>query len=277
MNFVKMHGLGNDFILADEFKAQTGLDYAEAARKLCDRRRGIGGDGLLLLLPAQDAEARMRVFNADGSEAEMCGNGVRCLAKYVYDAGYVTSEAFTIQTEAGIKNVWLSADGGSGREIRVNMGIPLLRPDWIPALARQETAVQEKIEMDGHSFIFTAVSIGNPHCVIFTPAIEEIRLTEVGPALERHPLFPARTNVEFAQVVNRREIILRVWERGAGATQACGTGACAAVVAGVLEGRLEREALVLLPGGALRVNWQDSGPLLMSGPAAYAFRGETLQ
>ncbi|MDR1604104.1 MAG: diaminopimelate epimerase [Gracilibacteraceae bacterium] len=277
MNFIKMHGLGNDFIVLDEFENHAGVVYAETARKLCDRRRGVGGDGLLVLQSSQQADLRMRIFNADGSEAEMCGNGIRCLAKYAYEAGYVTRETMTIRTEAGLKNIWLIMDsGGAVREICVDMGAPILRPELVPVLAKQELAVEEKIEVAGRHFIFTAVSMGNPHCVIFLSAVAEIPLEELGPLLERHALFPQRTNVEFAQVENRHEVILRVWERGAGATEACGTGACAAVVAGVLEGRLERESLVHLPGGTLRVAWQDSGAVLMSGPAAYVFRGELL-
>jgi diaminopimelate epimerase len=276
MNFIKMHGLGNDFIVLDEFEQPAGVVYADTARKLCDRRRGAGGDGLLVLQSTQQADLRMRIFNADGSEAEMCGNGIRCLAKYAFETGYVTRETMTVRTEAGLKNIWLITDGGAVREICVDMGAPILKPELVPVLAKQELAVEEKIEVNGRTFIFTAVSMGNPHCVIFVPAAAEIDLEAIGPLLERHELFPRRTNVEFAQVENRHEVILRVWERGAGATQACGTGACAAVVAGVLEGRLERESLAHLPGGTLRVAWQDSGAVLMSGPAAYVFRGETL-
>ncbi|MDR1070703.1 MAG: diaminopimelate epimerase [Gracilibacteraceae bacterium] len=276
MDFIKMHGLGNDFILVDEFEGASGISYPAAARELCDRHRGVGADGLLLLQAAQRADVRMRVFNPDGSEAEMCGNGIRCLAKYAYEAGYVSSDTMTVGTEAGVKNIWLTAEGGAVREVCVDMGAPILRPELVPVLAKQELAVEEKIEISGHTFFFTAVSMGNPHCVIFAPAVEEIPLEAAGPLLEHHPIFPNRTNVAFAQVVSRHDIILRMWERGAGPTQACGTGACAAVVAGVLEGRLERESFVRLPGGTLRIAWQDSGNVLMSGPAAYVFRGKTL-
>ncbi|MDR1322193.1 MAG: diaminopimelate epimerase [Gracilibacteraceae bacterium] len=276
MDFIKMHGLGNDFILVDEFEGASGISYPAAARELCDRHRGVGADGLLVLQPAPRADVRMRVFNPDGSEAEMCGNGIRCLAKYAYEAGYVSGDTMTVGTEAGVKNIWLTVEGGAVREVCADMGAPVLRPELVPVLAKQELAVEEKIEISGHTFFFTAVSMGNPHCVIFAPAAEDIPLETVGPLLENHPVFPNRTNVGFAQVVSRHDIILRMWERGAGPTLACGTGACAAVVAGVLEGRLERESFVRLPGGTLRIAWQDSGNVLMSGPAAYVFRGKTL-
>jgi diaminopimelate epimerase len=276
MDFVKMHGLGNDFILLDEFERAAEIVYDDAARKLCDRRRGIGGDGLLVLQSTPRADARMRIFNADGSEAEMCGNGIRCLAKYAYEAGYVTRETLTIQTEAGLKNARLLTEKGVVKEICVDMGAPILKPAFVPALAEQEFAVEERIDVGRDVFYFTAVSMGNPHCVIFVPDAEKIPLEALGPALERHSLFPQRVNVEFAQTLNRREVLLRVWERGAGATPACGTGACAAVVAGVLEGRLERETLVRLPGGTLRVAWRDSNEIFMSGPATHVFRGELL-
>ncbi|MDR1961159.1 MAG: diaminopimelate epimerase [Gracilibacteraceae bacterium] len=277
MDFIKMHGLCNDFILVDEFENLRGLSYVDAARRLCDRHRGIGGDGLLVLQSARQADVRMRVFNADGSEAEMCGNGIRCIAKYAYEAGYVSQNIMTVETGAGIKNVWLAVENGVAQEVCVDMGAPILKAELVPVLAKQELAVEERIEAEGRVFSFTAVSMGNPHCVIFVPSVQEIPLEIVGPVLEHHPRFPNRANVGFAQITSRNEIILRMWERGAGATLACGTGACAAVVAGVLEGRLEREAFVHLPGGTLRVAWQDAGEVLMSGPAAYVFQGKVLE
>jgi diaminopimelate epimerase len=273
LEFLKMHGSMNDFVFLDEFKSPLGLNYEETARTLCHRQTGIGADGLIIVLPTPQADAQMRIFNADGSEAEMCGNGIRCFAKFVYETGYVRKSTLTIETAAGIKQVWLSVQDGLVSEVRVDMGAPVLEAAKIPVRAGQEPVIKEKIEVDGETYYFTAVSMGNPHCVIFVADADGVDLQKVGPRLEKHELFPSYTNVEFAQVLKRNEIKIRVWERGVGVTLACGTGACAALVAGVLEGRLDRDALVHLPGGDLRIVWQDSGAVLMTGPAQSVFSG----
>jgi len=252
LGFTKLHGLGNDYVLLDGFR--EGIlpeDLLPAlARSLCDRHRGVGGDGLLLLLPGTDAPLRMRIFNPDGSEAEMCGNGIRCLALYAYGEGYA-GERFLVETAAGARKVEVFPGGA----VRVDMGPP---------------GVGE-VERPLFSFRATTLSLGNPHCVIFSDREEEVG--EWGPRIENHPLFPQRTNVEFARVVSPDRLVVRVWERGVGETLACGTGACAAVVAGAVTGRTERKARVELPGGELEVEWREEGRVFLTGPAREVFRG----
>ena len=249
MDIIKMHGLGNDFICLDHFLFPPDSDYPEIARNLCDRHLGVGGDGILAVLPSTKADARMRIFNPDGSEAEMCGNGIRCFARYVYDMGYVRKEFMEIETMAGILTVKLDINDGEVGQITVDMGEPYLTPHAIPVLAGGELVVQHKLQVDNKDFIFTAVSMGNPHCIIFVKDFDSLSWQELGSKIEKHSLFPKKTNVEFVKVDNSHEITMKVWERGAGVTLACGTGACASVVAGVLEGRIARQATVHLPGG----------------------------
>lgn len=277
MDFIKMHGLGNDFICLDHFLFTPRTDYPQIAQKLCHRQFGIGADGLLAILPSQNADARMRIFNPDGSEPEMCGNGIRCFARYVYDKGYVQKERLTVETLAGILTVELNVKEGEVQGVTVNMGEPRLSPADIPVKADGEQAVKEKLEVCGYTLIFTAVSMGNPHSVLFMDDLEKLEFDKLGPAIEKHSFFPNKTNVEFVRVDNPREITVKVWERGAGPTLACGTGACASVVAAVLEGRSEREVTVHLPGGDLSIVWGKNNDVLMTGPATYVFRAVLLE
>ena len=277
MDFVKMHGLGNDFIVVDLLA--TGPDrsdgeWAELAVRLCDRHFGVGADGVLLALPSETADVRMRIFNSDGSEAEICGNGIRCLARYVRDRG-VGGERLRVETLAGLLDL---AFAEGGRAVRVDMGAPRLGAREIPVALDAERVVDQPLEVDGYRWRFTAVSMGNPHAVVFlTPEeLAALPLPTVGPQVEHHPLFPARTNFHAAAVTSPHSATVRVWERGAGPTLACGTGACAVTVAGVLKGVLESPVDVTLPGGTLRIAWEPDGHVYMTGPAEYVFRGTWL-
>jgi diaminopimelate epimerase len=277
MDIIKMHGLGNDFVCLDHFLFPPDIDYPETARRLCHRQLGIGGDGLIVILPSEKADARMRIFNPDGSEPEMCGNGIRCFARYVYDAGYIHNTNLAVETLAGILTVELTAENGTVIGITVNMGEPCLDAAKIPVLAGSDLVVEEDIEVCDQRLTFTAVSMGNPHCVIFVKDFDKLDFEKMGPAIEKHPLFPRKTNVEFVRVDNPREMTVKVWERGAGPTLACGTGACASVVAAVLEGRTERNVTVHLPGGDLVIEWFEDNQVYMTGPAVYVFRANLLE
>ncbi len=276
MDIIKMHGLGNDFICLDHFLFPPDMDYSETARKLCHRQLGVGGDGLIAVLPSTTADARMRIYNSDGSEAEMCGNGIRCFAKFVYDVGYVRKDLMEIETLAGVLSIKLEIIEGEVGQITVDMGEPCLDPTKIPVLAGGDMAVQQKLEVDSKKFSFTAVSMGNPHCVIFVNDFDSLMWQNLGPEIEVLPLFPKKTNVEFVRVDGNHEITMNVWERGVGPTLACGTGACASVVAGVLEGRINRQVSVHLPGGDLQIEWREDNHVYMSGPATYVFRAQLL-
>ncbi len=275
-----MHGLGNDFIILDYFYDHSeidAIDHSELARKLCHRQFGVGGDGLVMVLPSERAAVRMRIFNPDGSEPEMCGNGIRCLARYAYDQGYVLESPLTVETLAGILTLQLTLTVGEVTGIRVDMGEPVLEPTEIPVLATGEQAVAQTLSVEDTAFTFTAVSMGNPHCVIFLEDWEGLDFYRFGPLLEKHERFPHKTNVEFIKVEAPDELTMKVWERGAGPTLACGTGACAALVASVLNGKTERRATVHLPGGDLFIEWGADNHVYMTGPAAYAFRGTWLK
>ena len=278
MDFVKMHGQGNDFVLLDRFSLQLEEEYGSLAQWLCDRHKGVGGDGLLVLLPSDKADVQMRIFNSDGSEPEMCGNGIRCLARFAYDAGYVPGPSFGIDTLAGIKYITLEAKEDGEPDIQVDMGEPILRPDQIPVKTPRAEAIGETLTVRGQNgqdveVTFTAVSMGNPHCVIFSPLLDEAYVNTLGPVIETAPIFPKRTNVEFVRMDSRTEMTMRVWERGAGPTLACGTGACASVVAAVLEGRADRKVVVHLAGGDLLIDWNENNRVYMKGSATYVFRG----
>ncbi|UWG96083.1 diaminopimelate epimerase [Dehalobacter sp. DCM] len=277
MDFVKMHGLGNDFICLDHFLLHDPMDYSEIAVRACHRRFGIGADGLLVILASDKADARMRIFNPDGSEPEMCGNGIRCFARYVYDRGYVKKKAMTIETLAGILSVNLEISEEEVVGVTVNMGEPCLVPGLIPVLAEKENALNEKLIAEGQEFLFSAVSMGNPHCVIIVDDLDALLFESLGPAIEKHPLFPKKTNVEFVRIDNPQEITVKVWERGAGPTLACGTGACACVVAAVSAGKTQRNVTVHLPGGDLEIAWNKDNTVDMTGPAVYVFEGKTLE
>ncbi len=256
MDFTKMHGLGNDFIIVDNLKGlYSPAEMAEKAPRLCHRNFGIGGDGLVLLNRSEAAAFQMQIFNSDGSEAEMCGNAIRCLGKYVWERKLIQEQAVAFETGAGVKEVLLHIEEGSVQSVQVKMGQPVMESDRIPLEGPRRQAVNETITVGERKFEFTAVSMGNPHCVIFLDAVEAVPWKTWGADLENHPLFPQRTNVEFVEVLGPDEIRVKVWERGAGPTLACGTGACAATVAGVVTGRLWEKVAVHLPGGTLQIHW----------------------
>ena len=275
MKFTKMHGIGNDYIYIDCFQQQV-ADPEEFARRASDRHFGIGSDGLILILPSQVADVRMRMFNADGSESEMCGNGIRCVAKYAYDHGLVRKTALQVETGNGVLDLqlFLGSDGLVAK-VRVNMGLPILQRAAIPMTGpATETAVLVPFVVAGHTLELTCVSMGNPHAVVYVDDVAAFPVTEIGPQIETSDWFPRRTNIEFVQIVSRTEVIQRTWERGAGETLACGTGASAVTVAGVLTGKTERKILNHLRGGELELEWLDNGPVLMTGPAVEVFSGE---
>jgi diaminopimelate epimerase len=273
MRFVKMHGLGNDYVYVDCFHERVS-EPARLARRISDRHFGVGGDGLILILPSEVADARMRIFNADGSEAQMCGNGIRCLAKYVYESGIARKPELTIETLAGNLRLRLFTADGVVERVRVDMGMPRLRRQDIPMLGQGEPVLGETLTVADRQFEATCLSMGNPHCVIYVDDVANYPVTHYGPLLEHHPQFPQRTNVEWVQWMNRREIRQRTWERGSGETLACGTGACAATVASVLTGKTERAVTVHLLGGDLEVEWAADDHVYMTGPAVEVFRGE---
>ncbi len=274
MEFTKMHGLGNDFIIVDNMEeALQERVLAELAVQLCRRGFGVGADGLAILGSSRKASFRMRIFNPDGSEAEMCGNAIRCLARYARERCLTDEDTFFFETGAGLKQVWLSMEGTSVRLVKVDMGEPILDRDKVPINVPSLRAVNEKIEAGGEELVFTAVSMGNPHCVIFVSSLDTYPWQELGRELEGNPLFPNRTNVEFVEAISRGEVKVKVWERGVGPTLACGTGACAAAVAGVLTGRMDRDAAVHLPGGTLNISWAEDGKVYMEGPAEEVYEG----
>ena len=262
--FTKMHGLGNDFIVVDAINQRLDVSESpELAKKLCERNFGIGADGLILALRPTHSDIQMRIFNPDGSEPEMCGNGIRCFAKFIHDNKMIEKDVFSVETAAGIIVPALITNNGEVTAVEVDMGAPAY------------TQIKEQIAVNNQNFEFTRVSMGNPHAVVFVDDLKKIDIEGLGPHFETHPTFPDRTNTEFIQVINRNEIVLIVWERGAGETLACGTGACASVVAGVLTDRLDRKVLVHLPGGDLSIEWQQSdNHVMMTGPATSVYKGE---
>ena len=274
MRFVKMHGAGNDYIYIDCFDQPVPLNPPHLAVVLSDRHRGIGADGLILVRPSERADARMQMFNSDGSEAEMCGNGVRCVAKYVFEQGIARRNALTIETGRGVVDLQLSVERGLVEEVRVNMGRPVLESRLIPTLLPGDPPVGAELQIAGRTLIVTCVSMGNPHCVVFVDELTDDLVHGTGPQIERHPAFPNRVNVEFVRLRSRREVQMRVWERGSGETQACGSGACAVLVAGVMSGLTEREITCRAPGGRLQLQWAESGVVYLTGPATEVFRGE---
>lgn len=291
MRFTKMHGAGNDYVYVDCF-GQTELPEPpdSLSRKVAHRHFGVGGDGLILIQPSAVADARMRMFNADGSESEMCGNGLRCVAKYVYDHGIARRDTLSIETGRGVLNVQIQAEAGKARLITVDMGQPILDPELIPTTVRssptsafQQIAskiagakiVAHECDFDGQQLEVTCVSMGNPHCVVFVSELTDQLVLGVGPKIECDARFPKRTNVEFVQVISPTELRQRTWERGSGETWACGTGASAVCVAGVLTGRTAREVLIHLLGGDLSLRWDaETDHVFMTGGATEVFTGE---
>lgn len=274
MKFTKMHGAGNDYVYVNCFAEQIPDDIPALAREVSNRHTGIGGDGLILICPSESADARMRMFNADGSESEMCGNGIRCVAKYVYDHGIAVKEELRIETGRGILSLQLFTENGVVDRVRVNMGEPILNADLIPTTLAGDPPVNVPLEVGGKSLNVTCVSMGNPHCITFVDELNDEWVHGVGPQIEVHPAFPNRVNAEFIQIVSRSEMIMRVWERGSGETQACGTGACASAVAAVLNHLTDRTVLCHLPGGDLTLEWSESGEVSLTGPATEVFTGE---
>lgn len=275
IQFTKMHGLGNDYVFVDVFN-QVVPDPAWLAPLISDRHRGVGSDGLILLAPPEEADAhvRMIMFNADGSRAEMCGNGVRCLAKLAYERGVAQFNPLKVQTDRGVLSLDLTIEGDRVVETCVDMGTPVLTPRDIPVRAEGDRVVGRPVPLEGDTLTLTCVSMGNPHAVFFEADLERIPLAAWGPVLERHPLFPNRVNVHFAQVVRRDLVKMISWERGSGLTQACGTGAAAVCVAGVLNQLTDREITTELPGGRLRLNWDaESEHVFLRGPAEEVFTG----
>ncbi len=276
MRFTKMHGAGNDYVYINCFEPVQLGDIPKLAIAMSDRHFGVGGDGIVLICPSEKADARMRMFNADGSESEMCGNAIRCVAKYVYDHGICRKDALTIETGRGVLALQLFVSGGKVERVRVNMSHPILKSADIPTTLPGDPPIKAPLEVAGRQLAVTCVSMGNPHCVTFVDKVTDDWVLNVGPKIEHHPAFPRRVNAEFIQVVSSRETIMRVWERGSGETWACGTGACASVVAGVLAGFNERKVTVHLRGGDLEIEWADSDEVFMTGPATEVFSGEWL-
>jgi diaminopimelate epimerase len=275
MRFTKMHGAGNDYVYVNGFDQVIPDERSDLAIRVSDRRFGVGSDGLILILPSKIADARMQMFNADGSESAMCGNGIRCVAKYVYDHGLCRNEQLRIETGAGVLSVDLCLKDGLVDSVTVDMGQPILEAARIPTLLAEQTVVNFPMAIDGHRLFVTCVSMGNPHCVIFVPEATDELVLQVGPKLEKDPRFPQRTNVEFVEILSPREVKQRTWERGSGETWACGTGASAVCVAGVLTGQTDREILNHLRGGDLRLRWEEAtNHVFMTGPAVEVFHGE---
>jgi len=277
MNFCKMHGLGNDFIIIENLNYNKELLPSPFAIQYCDRHFGVGADGIILVELSMMADIKMRIFNADGSEAEMCGNGVRCFAKYVYESQIVNKEELEIETKAGIIKVKLKVAGDKVVEVSVDMGVPILKKDEIPVLIEntdEEEIIEKAISIETQKIIVTTVSMGNPHCIIFVEDLENSPVSSLGTKIENANIFPKKTNVEFVKIVNDKKIEVRVWERGVGETMACGTGACSAVVASVLTERTGRLVDVELPGGHLFIDWdRKSNHIYMTGPAEKVYTG----
>jgi diaminopimelate epimerase len=274
MRFTKMQGAGNDYVYVNCFTESLPADPAVVARQVSDRHFGVGADGLILIGPSDVADARMRMFNADGSEAEMCGNGIRCVAKYVYDHGISRRQTLRLETGAGIKTVDLDVVDSLVRRVRVDMGEPILQAACIPTTLPGDPVVNVPLVVDGQTLAVTCVSMGNPHCITFVDQLNDAWVLGVGPKVETDPHFPRRVNAEFIQVISPAEMRMRVWERGSGETLACGTGACAVCVAGVLTGRTGRSVVIHLLGGDLELDWGADNHVYMTGPAVEVFSGE---
>lgn len=276
LRFTKMHGISNDYVYISTFD-QPEEDWEQLAIRLSDRRTGIGGDGIILVCPSDVADAKMRIFNADGSEGMMCGNGIRCVGKFVYDKGLVPADktTVTIDTLSGIKTLELTVRDGKVQSARVDMGAAILTPADIPVVFDKEKMIDEGLTVDGREWRVTAVSMGNPHCVTFVDDVDGLSLEKIGPHFEHHPAFPERVNTEFVKVIDDHTLQMRVWERGSGETWACGTGACATAVAACLNGFCKKgeDITVRLRGGDLVINYTDE-TVIMTGPAATVFEGE---
>ncbi len=273
LSFTKMHGIGNDYIYINIFDQQV-ENPSELAVKLSDRHFGIGSDGLVLIGPSDQADFRMDMYNLDGSRGKMCGNAIRCVGKYVYERQMTNKKKISIETLSGIKTLNLLTEKGQVNRVKVDMGLPVLDPRKIPVRWRDDRLINEPISIGGTLYRITSVSMGNPHAVVFHDNIDQLDLSLIGPAFEQHTLFPDKVNTEFVQVIDKDNLRMRVWETGSGETMACGTGACAALVASVLNGYSRRKAVLHLKGGQLMIEWPaDDEPVMMSGPAAFVFDG----
>lgn len=274
MKFTKMHGIGNDYVYVDCTKEEL-TNPEEAARLVSDRHKGIGSDGLILIKSSDQADFEMVMYNADGSYGKMCGNGIRCVAKYVYDNGLTDKEEITVLSGGAVKYLKLTVENGKVSQVQVNMGEPILTPEKIPVVGEGDSLVGAPVCVGKKEWAMTCVSMGNPHAVIFRTDVKELKMEEEGPLFENHERFPERVNTEFVRVMDRKNLEMRVWERGSGETLACGTGACAAAVAAILNGYTEREVTVHLLGGNLRIYWnEEDNCVYMTGPAATVFQGE---
>lgn len=275
MKFTKMQGCGNDYIYIDGAKEKMAQEEKEAfVRRVSDRHFGVGGDGVIFINPSDEADFEMEMYNADGSRAEMCGNGIRCVAKYVYDKGLTDKTDISVISCGKIKYLQLFLQDGKVDTVRVNMGAPELTADLVPVICERKQAVDETIRVQGQDYKMTCVSMGNPHAVVFMDGVKDLDIEKTGPYFENHERFPKRTNTEFVEVIDRRHVFMRVWERGTGETLACGTGACATVVACVLNGLTEETVTVTLLGGELTITWDREADLVyMTGPAVTVFEG----
>lgn len=274
MKFTKMHGCGNDYVYVNLFEEKL-EDPASVSIKVSDRHFGIGSDGLITIGPSEKADFRMRIYNADGSEAEMCGNGIRCVAKYVYDHKLTDKTEITVETGAGVLTLILYPENGKVQQVRVDMGEPILTPAEIPVIADGDKVINQPIEVGGKTWNMTCVSMGNPHAVVFVDDTEHFELEKYGPLFENHERFPKRTNTEFVQIISRTEANMRVWERGSAETWACGTGTCACVMASILNEKTEDKVLVHLRGGDLTIEYdRETNHVFMTGPATEVFTGE---
>lgn len=274
MKFTKMHGIGNDYVYVNCLQ-ETVADPNETAKKVSDRHFGIGSDGLILIKPSDKADFEMDMYNADGSQGAMCGNGIRCVAKYVYDYGLTDKTTISIDTKSGTKYVDLTVEGGKVKLVKVNMGTPVIKASDIPILADVEEVIDVPIEVEGQIYRMTGVSMGNPHAVVYIKDVQGLDIEKTGPLFEHHSCFPDRVNTEFCRVIDESTVEMRVWERGSGETLACGTGACAVAVASILNGYTKEEVTVKLLGGDLKIFWdRDANQVYMTGPATTVFDGE---
>lgn len=274
MKFTKMHGISNDYIYING-ATETIDNLSEVAVKLSDRHTGIGSDGIVMILPSKICDFKMRMFNSDGSEAEMCGNASRCVGKYVFDKGLTKKTNISLETLAGKKTLNLHVVDGKVDMVTVDMGEPILRGTDIPTIFDLPTVLRQPIEVSGKKILTTCVSMGNPHSVVYVDDVDSLDLEKIGPSYESHPAFPHKTNTEFVEIISRNEVKMRVWERGAGETMACGTGACAVAVASVLNGFTDRDVRVKLRGGDLQIKWDDDdNHVYMTGPATTVYEGD---
>lgn len=274
MEFTKMHGIGNDYVYVNCFK-ETVDNPSEVAIKVSDRHFGIGSDGLILIKPSDVADGKMEMYNADGSQGAMCGNGIRCVAKYMYDYGITDKTSISVETKSGIKYLDLNLKNGKVDTVKVNMGAPFLKASEIPVLSEKEQVINEPVMVDGKEWKITCVSMGNPHAVTYIEDVKNLEIEKIGPKFENHEIFPDRVNTEFVHVMNRNTVEMRVWERGSGETYACGTGACAVAVASILNGLTEDEVTVKLLGGDLKIFWdREKNRVYMTGTATKVFDGE---